>query len=36
MAKAKKATKKVVVKTTKKIKVETPKVVRGSYTKRGK
>tara|TARA_R110002012_G_scaffold58446_2_gene151693 strand:- start:6545 stop:6655 length:111 start_codon:yes stop_codon:yes gene_type:complete len=36
MAKAKKATKKVVVKTTKKIKVEAPKVVRGTYTKRGK
>ena len=40
MAKAKKATKKVVVKTTKKIKVEVkekaPVVVRGEYTKRGK
>tara|TARA_R100001198_G_C5168797_1_gene170575 strand:+ start:693 stop:803 length:111 start_codon:yes stop_codon:yes gene_type:complete len=36
MPKAKKATKKVVVKTAKKIKVEAPKVVRGSYTKRGK
>ncbi len=32
MAKAKKEVKKV----TKKVKVEAPKVVRGSYTKRGK
>lgn len=36
MAKAKKATKKVVKKTVKKIKVETPKVVRGEYSQRGK
>ena len=36
MAKAKKATKKVVKKTVKKIKVETPKVVRGEYNQRGK
>ena len=36
MAKAKKATKKVVKETVKKIKVETPKVVRGVYNQRGK
>jgi|TARA_R100000479_G_C6270434_1_gene159295 hypothetical protein len=36
MAKAKKATKKVVKKTVKKVKVEAPKVVRGEYSQRGK
>ena len=36
MAKAKKATKKVAVKVAKKVKVEAPKVVRGTYTQRGK
>jgi|TARA_R100000084_G_scaffold37256_1_gene14922 hypothetical protein len=36
MAKAKKATKKVVKKTVKKVKVEAPKVVRGEYNQRGK